>query len=344
MKEDEQNNIEKDYGIEKSPKSAKILSAFFIVGLLFLIKVSINSDFVFNNQNPAKLKSKTFKQTKLPEKTRLNHEKNSSAFDDIKNSAHETVNIEINPLESYNGKTKHEMYDIRKSYVKKSIFYSPNYEPNEEIFGGIVDGKNWWGIEPMVCSHGDEDTTRGLSALSRFINNPDLLVQTYFPFNMTYYDGIKEYCNSKFARLIPSSLTYEPVSNTITAKYYMSPFVFNNRLNYFGKKDIHYPFILSGLNARDFGFEYMYINNLYNVRMLNEDNAAKHIYQFRDYIHVGGSCRRPDGCNNLSPRQTELEFTITSLPAELNIKLWKNQPIIKDLNADIKFKIQFIEE
>lgn len=343
MKEHEQNNIKKDYSIDKSPRSAKILSAFFIVGLLFLIKVSINSDFAVNNQNPAKSQPKTFNQAKFNEKTRLNH-KTGSTYDEIKNSAHDTVNLELNPLESYNGKTKREMYDIRKSYVEKSLFYSPNYEPNEEIFGNIEDGKSWWGLEPMVCSHGDEDTTRGLSALSRFINNPDLLVQTYFPFNMTYYEGIKEYCNSKFARLIPSSLTYEPKSNTITAKYFMTPYVFNNRLNYFGMKDIYYPFILSGLNARDFGFEYMYINNLYNAKMLNEDNAAKHVYQFRDYIHVGASCRRPEGCNNLSPRQTELEFIITSLPAELDIKLWKKQPMLKDLKEDIKFKVMFIEE
>lgn len=344
MKEYDKKNIEKDYSIEKSPKSAKILSAFFIVGLLFLIKVSINSDFAVNNQKTADSAHKTFKEAKFSEKIRLNNDNYNSTFDRIKNTSHDIVNIEINPLESYNGKTKREMYDIRKSYVKKSLFYSHGYVPNEEIFGEIEDGKNWWGLEPLVCSHGDEDTTRGVSALSRFINNPDLLVQTYFPFNLTYYDGVKEYCNSKFSRNIPTELFYDPKSNTITAKYLMSPFVYKNTVNYYGLKDIHYPLILSGLNARDFGYEYMHINNLYNVRMLNDPNAAAQVHQFRDFIHVGGSCRYNGGCNNMSPRQTELEFNITGLPAELNMKLWKKQPLLKDLNGDINFKIRFEEE
>lgn len=179
--------------------------------------------------------------------------------------------------------------------------------------------------------------------MSRFINNPDLLVQTYFPFNLHYAENTKEYCNGRFARNIPLSLTYEASKKIISAKYEMSPFVFKNTVNYYGMKDINFPLMLSGLNAWDFGYDYMFISDLNNIKMLNDNNAAKHVHKFADYIHVGGSCRVPEGCNNMSPRQTELEFNVTALPAEMTVKLWKEKPLLPNFKADIYFKIRFEE-
>lgn len=261
-----------------------------------------------------------------------------------KNRTTEVRTLGIKPLECYNGKTKAEMYELRKKYVKTSMFYSSDYEPNEEVFGQIVDGKNWWGLDALVCNLPDEDTTIGDSALSRFINTPDLLIQAYFPFSMKYNEKYTEYCEGEFTRSIPKSLTYDPSDNTITAKYIMSPFVYKNRVNYFGKKNIKYPMILSGLNARDFGYDYVKITDLNNITMLNEQNAAAEVYKFKDFIHLGSSCRHPGGCNNISPRQTELEFNINSLPAGINMKLWKHKPLLPQLNGDINFKIIFEEE
>lgn len=256
-------------------------------------------------------------------------------------SSENVINLPINEPMCFNGMTKKEVYEIRKSFVKKSIFNRNDYEPNEEVFGSIVDGKDWWGLEPLVCSRKGESTTYGVSAVSRFINNPDLLVQTYFPFSLSYSERLREYCDGNFSRNIPIELTYNDSKKMITAKYEMSPFIYKNKVNYFNQKNIHYPLILSGLNARDFGYEYMYITDLQNITMLNEENASKKVHKFADFIHVGSSCRAPGGCNNMSPRQTELEFNVNGLPAEMMVKLWKRKPLLPNFPADMYFKIEF---
>ena len=71
------------------------------------------------------------------------------------------------------------------------------------------------------------------------------------------------------------------------------------------------------------------------------NNATKDISTFRDYIHRGGSCRYKDGCNNISPMQNDLMFSVRRLPAEINIKLWKKKPINKYVKADMYYKIIF---
>lgn len=338
----ELNEAEQESSNGKLPYAMLIVLVLLILALLTLINNVINE---FSEK--AKLKyeqTPTAAFTEQVQERKFAHKPEKDRFNDIKTGTTEIMTLGIKPLECYNGKTKAEMYELRKKYVKTSMFYSDSYEPNEEVFGRIVDGKNWWGLKALVCNMPNEDNTRGDSALSRFINTPDLLVQAYFPFSMNYDERFKEYCDGEFTRSIPKSLTYDPSDNTITAKYIMSPFVYQNRINYFGKKNIRYPMILSGLNAKDFGYEYVKITNLNNITMLNEHNAAEEVYKFKDFIHLGSSCGYKGGCNNISPRQTELEFNITSLPAEMNMKLWKNKPIFPQLDGDINFKIIFEQE
>ena len=62
---------------------------------------------------------------------------------------------------------------------------------------------------------------------------------------------------------------------------------------------------------------------------------------FQDYIHLGGSCKYQDGCNNISPMQVPLMIKIVNLPAEIDLKLWKNNPSSKYSKADIYYKIRF---
>lgn len=313
--------------------------------VLVLLAITVKTIDEVSEQINNKLSNKpvrAFGNSKPIKATSLPASQSSSRYNDL-NSKEEPVELSINPLECYNGNSKAEMYDIRKSYVKTSIFYTPDYHPNEKVFGQIQDGKPWWNID--ACSRIGKDSVTGVSSLSRFINSPDILVPVYFSFNMSYRDDVKEYCDGNFSKTIPQEAFYNPSKKTITVKYPMSKYVTNHRLNHsYGQKNILYPLILSGLNARDFGYDYVFINSRNNIEMVNNNNASQKVHKFLDFIHVGSSCKHPEGCNNHSPYQREIEFVITSLPAQMTLKLWKKEPVSKDLPADINYKIIFEEE
>ena len=102
-----------------------------------------------------------------------------------------------------------------------------------------------------------------------------------------------------------------------------------------------YPLQLSGMNAIDFGYNYVYAYEAKNIGMMNPEssNMTMDVQIFRDYIHLGGSCKYKDGCNNISPLQTNLMFAVDNLPAIITLKLWKKQPINKYIKGDIYYKI-----
>lgn len=244
----------------------------------------------------------------------------------------EQEKLTVNPLENYNFMSKEDIYRIRKKYVSKSLFASKDYEPNEVVFGQIEDGKHWWGLNQIICSQG-ADTASGLSAMSRFINNPNMLISTFFPFSYNKTPEMEWYCNADFPKFIPYEMFYDKTNNLITAKYKLGKIAVENNHN----------MILVGMNARDFGYEFIYINDLKGIQMKEANNASENVHQLRDFVHNGGSCGVSGGCNNISPRQTELEYYVKAIPASMDIKLWKNKPISTHASADINYRIIFTE-
>ena len=93
-------------------------------------------------------------------------------------------------------------------------------------------------------------------------------------------------------------------------------------------------------NARDFGFSYFYIDRARSENISSK--SAKEPASINQYIHCGGSCGYPGGCNNMSPDQSELKIKVSALPAEAHIKLWKNKPAGKDQAPDMTFVITMI--
>jgi hypothetical protein len=85
-------------------------------------------------------------------------------------------------------------------------------------------------------------------------------------------------------------------------------------------------FALVGYNARDFGYHWLWVDPELssNIQCVMEPKSATEIRQF---IHCGGSCGYPGGCNNMSPGIAELDrMRYTALPAMAYIQLWKNKP------------------
>ena len=111
-----QNYVENMKNIKTNNQTTKL---DFTKNNAYVVDFDLTETNYIQNKNPLNIKIKDFK-------TKEN-----------------IINVEINHPTPLSYKTKKEVYDLRKKYVKKSIFDIPNYEPSDEVFGGIEDNKPW---------------------------------------------------------------------------------------------------------------------------------------------------------------------------------------------------------
>lgn len=235
--------------------------------------------------------------------------------------------IAIAPMEPFSGRTRDEILEKRRQAVQKSIFNDilGYYYPNTDVYQ-IESGLPWIGAHDITCNgHG----TTGDSRESFGILNPAVL---YYPLMAAYHFSKTTGC-SVADYLLVYKLTYDEDRNLITAHIDYSSF--------YKKNKVYYRIHLSDTNARDLGYNYAFATKVRNIRFAEDHNLASDIVPTRGFFHRGGSCGVPGGCNNYSPKQSELEFYINSLPAELYIKLWKTRPLYKEDPADITYRLIF---
>lgn len=262
----------------------------------------------------------------------------------VKLNTENTEKLVINPLSNYTYKSVEEITNIRKKYVATSIFKNETYEPDISVFGQMQDKKAWWGIDYIICYDEKQDTNirkEGLSEESRFINNPNMLLGVLVSQIFERTPDLKSLCEDKALQMIPTSITYDKKYRLITATYKATP----NFMKQFGKKG-HIKFLLTGLNARDFGYKYAYAidtaNIAFNPAYSIKGNSLDYgIVKFEDHIALGKACEVDGGCNNTTPYQPALEFIIMKLPAEITISLWKHKPMYKNQPASMYYKIKF---
>lgn len=248
----------------------------------------------------------------------------------------------INPLSVYTGKTKNDILKIREGFVKTSMFNNANYAPDQKVFGLIADKKPWWGIDYIICTDKNTPVNKrgnGLSEESRYINNPNLLVGVQMSKSFIKTADLKDFCSDRSLLFIPESINYDKENKLIIVKYKGS----KNILKKMNKRGIEY--ILVGLNAKDFGYEWVYANNYNNIlfapRSLDEKMVNKKPQMFYDSVRLGHACGIEGGCNNTSPYQPNMTFMFKNLPANMTLSLWKNKPIFKNQPADIYLKMIF---
>jgi len=76
-----------------------------------------------------------------------------------------------------------------------------------------------------------------------------------------------------------------------------------------------------------------------NISKLDAPASA---YAIPHYLHRGGSCGYPGGCNNMSPDTPEISWIeLTRLPARAVIRLWSRNPGAVERAPDMVFVIQF---
>jgi len=248
------------------------------------------------------------------------------------------INIPVNRPISLSGKTKAEVYKIRKGYVETSIFKNQNYEPSEEVFGQIEDRKPW--VANYICHKHNDDPlpTKGASEESRFINNPTVLLGLEYPF---WFHSVTDYtfCDTDLSTLIPLSITYNSDKKEITVEYQHLPF---------STQYDHTFYQFNGINAKDLGYKYIYFDkskSTYDIEFSRPSNISTDVYELYNFIHLGYSCNVNGGCNNGSPRQEFVEFKNNNPGSEVGkmiyLKLWKNRPKSPKQEADIAEKIIF---
>ena len=288
-----------------------LLIILFILGLIYV------------NLNPIEQSEE--------QKLEIEYNKNKTGYETVDNNLKQITGIKklkINPTESYNYLSKEDIYKIRKRYVRDSIFYTENYEPSDIVFGQIEDKKPWYGLKYYNCAtdvQGKKEVILGDSEESRYINNPDVLIGiNQWVYNSKDYKKESICTDLNYSKML-KDLTYRPENNTIIATF---------------QRPQDGAFDLVGINARDFGYNYIFAEKIENVEFLEKANISKSVYKLQDFIRAESSCKFEDGCNNSCPRQPYLEFKVKSnRKAKINIKLWRKEPKTPFDKADINYNI-----
>lgn len=247
----------------------------------------------------------------------------------------DSSSVQVNSPTDFDYMSKDEIYNIRKYYVKNSIFEFNKYEPSEDVFGQIIDNKPW--VQTNICKNTKIEGYKKASEEARFINNPSIPVAIEYPFVFNGYPD-EDWCIDPINNMIPESINFDGLNKIVTVTYNRLPFVINDTFSFY---------TFNGLNARDLGYKYAYIDNsksTYKINFSNSDNISTQVTEFQNFIHLGSSCGVEGGCNNGSPRQPLLEFKqydtdFENLDGEIYIKLWKKYPTSPEQEPDLVEKI-----
>ena len=265
-------------------------------------------------------------------RTRKAQERNLLAF----STTHGPINIPLQPLAEFDFKSREEILQSRidalsalRSSPGLTDLIPATYAPLPSVFEQIESGAPWWGLHGIFFFGPGPRSISGASEESRFLLNPLLLVGVVE--NRAF---ITKESPEQFLSYYPhlQSLAIIPATHTVEAQYNVQGYL--DYLHHVGQNITGKPQLsLSAYNARDFGFNFLAIDTTRsrNVRTLFSSTVLAPNLHF---IHRGGSCGYPEGCNNMSPHQDEIEFSVQTLPAEVVIKLWRVRPATPEEGAD----------
>ncbi|MBS2005874.1 MAG: hypothetical protein JST01_02460 [Cyanobacteria bacterium SZAS TMP-1] len=258
-----------------------------------------------------------------------------------------TVNLNINPPTDLNFKTRAEIIELRRRYMyEHPELLSYQYVPTGSIFDGIEDGKPWCGLEGDMLYGPGEKSILGAAEESRFLNNPFVLVAaninvSRYSFNDNKYSDMDDFAHRSFIPfyLLPSSAVIHPQQSREILTYKVSEWLAALERGMETKFKLEEaPFDLVAYNARDLGYNFIQVDSAYSKGLNKTGSSPVEISQF---IHCGGSCGYPGGCNNMSPYIKDLhDFNLTSLPAQAVVYLWRQKPGTKQ-PADFMVVINF---
>ncbi len=182
---------------------------------------------------------------------------------------------------------------------------------------------------------------------TRFLNNPFVLVAaninvSRFAFNDNKYSDLDDFAHHSGVPLclLPSSAIIYTQQNREDITYKVGEWLSSlERIMETKFKLEEAPFDLAAYNARDLGYNFIQVDGRISRGLSRPGCTAIGIPQF---IHCGGSCGYPGGCNNMSPAVRELDdYKLTALPAQMIIYLWRQKPG-SNTPADFTIVMNFI--
>ena len=243
----------------------------------------------------------------------------------------ESVSIDIQPPVELDWKSKSEVLQLRSAAVQQyPELLAAEYVPDEAVFGQIVDGLPWWGMEGQYFYDSGERSIAGPSEESRFILNPYILVAASF------YDWWQ-------GRIAETELSTFPLTCAPHDLYWW-PREARAEVTYDAEcvnRGQNYTFVLIAYNARDFNLNYIFVSYQDSLNVTKPEIPAMPLAN-PQFIHQGNSCGYPGGCNNMSPYTPEIDgLEITELPARVIIWLWKHKPASPQQTPDMTFVLHF---
>ncbi len=257
------------------------------------------------------------------------------------------VNVPIQGLVNFNGITQEQLYKTRSNAVYKyKSFLSDMYEPSDSIFGMCESKKPWWGVWGMQVFREGAHAIDGPSKESDYILNPFRLVAAEANSIGLWGRGVTE--NDLHNPAFPFLWESGPV--TFNAKLASAQVTYD--ITKFNKALLQYQdrmrahrtaitgFSLIAYNARDFGYRYIYLDPHKSIGIKRWPSVGA--VEITQFLHCGGSCGYPGGCNNMSPHVREFdENTLLQLPARAHLKLWKSEPESVSDAPDFTYIIDF---
>ncbi len=241
----------------------------------------------------------------------------------------DVIGIPVEPMKDFSGMTRDDILELRTEAVRTSpIHWIDGYLPNLQIFR--IENRLPWITARITCFGGYNDGNMnagiGVSNASVGILNPELLLYVSVPpFNFSKYG----YSCSEEDYMLPYKITYDKNTKTISAY-----------IKFHSLKEKHIDTIyLHDANANDLGFHYAAVDSMYNIK---ENAFTSNTHSINGYYTHGYACGLPGGCNNLAPPQPYYKVEIKDLPAEFNMKLWKENPFGNiNKTADINYRMVF---
>lgn len=263
------------------------------------------------------------------------------------------VAIGLRPPVELDGLTRDEVYALRTAAVlAQPELMMGSYQPSDAVFGQIVDGLPWWGMVGQWYYGSGERSIEGPSEEARFIENPYLLLWAEF-YGFSFYgaeafawspaaadvvsrDDFPLTCEVEGVRWNPrerrAEVTYDVTGCLATMNAYLVQPLTVEANGYFD---------LVGYNARDMNLNYLSVARA-DVVNVDRYGAWEDVVRIPHYIHQGGSCGYPGGCNNMSPASPALDnWFLTALPAEMEVRLWRQNPGVASDAPDMVVTLYF---